>query len=96
MKKKLKMKKKNDPITEEKQCIICGTLIDDLDPEDFTKIKQGYICNDCLADGWFIKCEQCGDYEFENDVSFIEEEDLFLCKSCYQKRSHNVQRPKES
>lgn len=87
------MKKKHDPITEEKQCIICGTFINDLPPEDFTKIKQGYICNDCLADGWFIKCEQCGDYEFENDVSFIEEEDLFLCKSCYQKRGKDVQRP---
>ena len=87
---------------EEKQeltpevCIICGTIIADLPPDEVTKIKQGYICNDCLADGWFIKCEQCGDYEFENDVSFIEEEDLFLCKACYQKRSKNVQRPKES
>lgn len=90
MKKKLKMKKKNDHITEVKQCIICGTLIDDLDPEDVVKIKQGYLCKGCFAEEWFKRCDRCGEYEFENNIYYIEEEDSYLCKSCYQKRGKDV------
>lgn len=79
-----------EPAPSIHQCIICGTSIEDLEEDDYIKIQYGYLCKGCLDEKWFVKCDKCGEYEFEASANYIDEEDIFLCNPCYLKRVKDV------
>ena len=71
---------------KEHLCIICGTILKEDDKNEYIITQYGHLCKGCLAEKWFIKCDKCGEYEFESSIKYIEEEDKNLCNACYYKR----------
>ncbi len=69
---------------EPEQCIICGTFLDDLDPEEIVTIEQGRLCRGCFNEGWFKQCSVCGRYEFEDSILYLEDRDVYFCERCYR------------
>ena len=71
------------------QCIICGTIIEDLAEDDVVQIDSGKLCYGCFNEGWFKKCEICDKYIFESEAEFDEEKDQYLCKQCIKKKGES-------
>lgn len=46
---------------------------------------EGYgdVCDDCLNDDFYY-CEECGDYYTEDDIHYIESEDIYVCDDCLE------------
>ena len=69
------------------QCILCGTIVADLEPEDVVTIQYGDICIGCLNEGYFKRCSICNKYEFEDQVIYSDQNNTYTCKSCFKKQS---------
>ena len=44
--------------------------------------NYGYVCEDCLDSGDFIQCEDCGEWFRTNDVTYLENLDIYVCRDC--------------
>lgn len=44
--------------------------------------NYGYVCEDCLDSEDFIQCEDCGEWFHTNDVTYLENLDIYVCRDC--------------
>ena len=44
--------------------------------------SYGYVCEDCLDSEDFIQCEDCGEWFRTNDVTYLENLDIYVCRDC--------------
>ena len=44
--------------------------------------NYGYVCEDCLDSEDFIQCEDCGEWFRTNDVTYLENLDIYVCRDC--------------
>ena len=65
------------------QCIVCGTLIDDLDEEEIVETELGKFCYGCYHDGSFKKCNICGKHHLVDEMLYDEKKDQYTCHSCH-------------
>ena len=43
--------------------------------------EDRYVCEDCLR-CWYVQCARCGEYEYQDDVYYIDCEERYVCSSC--------------
>lgn len=57
-------------------CECCGNRIDE---DEVCWIGDYPYCNDCVT-----YCERCGEYELNDDATWIPSEDRYVCRSCLE------------
>ena len=44
--------------------------------------NYGYVCEDCLDSEDFIQCEDCGEWFCTNDVTYLDNLGIYVCRDC--------------
>lgn len=60
-------------------CNDCGNLHYESDVET---VGYNYICNECLEDGYYNVCDDCGEWFSEDDLYYNERNDCYYCEDC--------------
>lgn len=45
--------------------------------------EERYVCEWCLRE-YYVYCDECDEYEYEDDAHYIESEGRYVCNSCFE------------
>jgi len=79
-----------NPEEELQLCIICGTILNDLEQEDIVETNLGKLCIGCLKEGQLQQCSKCGNYSLEDRIFYSDYEDKVYCADCFSDISKSV------
>jgi hypothetical protein len=60
-------------------CDRCGEYC--LEETTYIPSEDRYVCDSCLR-SWYMHCDSCEEYAYENDMVYIECEDRYVCEDC--------------
>lgn len=68
------------------ECANCGELVRDNEMYDSA---DGSICEHC-ADYEYTTCDECGERVHNDDICYDEDDDMYYCDECYERRPEKV------
>lgn len=70
---------------EELTCSHCGAVIENEDDAYYTDDGEVFCCEDCLHEGGYEICGDCGIIIDESDAVYVDGEEYYVCGRCYER-----------
>ncbi len=78
----------------EKRTIQCCCCDDKIEYEDIEEVNDagweetchyGSVCNECVDDGYYRTCDECGQWHHDMDLKYVDDPEMDeLCDDCLE------------